>query len=105
MRNLQRDTHRASPGAELKRQKVSWLRPASIGAVLCCMDDPLDLQQHERDRLALLCLLEELERSGTVVKLPAKVFLGRNRREKAAPAEARAECPIPILARKYTPRR
>jgi hypothetical protein len=36
--------------------------------------NPLDLTQHERDRLALQGMLEALERSGAVAKRPGKVL-------------------------------
>jgi hypothetical protein len=54
-------------------QFLSKGRTASIGAILGCMDQR-DLTQHERDRLALLGVLEAVERLGTVVKRPAKVI-------------------------------
>jgi hypothetical protein len=47
---------------------------ADFGAAIIYAMDLLEMALYERDRQVLLGLLQALERSGTVVKRPAKVI-------------------------------
>jgi hypothetical protein len=47
---------------------------ADFGAAMIYAMDLLEMALYERDRQVLLGLLQALERSGTVVKRPAKVI-------------------------------